>query len=189
MSEPFIGEIVAVGFFFEGGGFKTDATWLPCDGRQLAISQHSALFSLIGNAYGGDGITNFNLPNLNGGQNDMLPRIAISQGEGKGLTPRIIGEKIGSMEERLNRDELPIHNHGMNLGKAGAAGATAGPGAPGTTVAINPSFNGFVPEPATTTFSENAIFYDGGGLPHPNNQPTTGMWYCIAVDGIFPTFG
>jgi len=188
MSDPFIGEIVAVGFYLDNKGFRAAAQWLPCDGRTLSIASNMALFSLIGNTYGGNGQTTFNLPNLNGGQTDPQSKIAISQGQGPTLSNRTIGETFGTMQETLTTQQIPSHSHALQLGKAGAAGATAGPGAAQTTVAINPGNNGFLPEPATTTFAENAIAYDGGGLPHANNQPTNGLWYCIAVDGIIPHF-
>jgi microcystin-dependent protein len=186
MSDPFIGEIMAVGFYFDANGFKNGNQWMPCDGRSLPIQQFSALFSLIGTTYGGNGTTTFNLPNLNGTSNGT---VAISQGTGPGLTNRVIGQTVGSMTETLTVQEMPWHTHGLRLGPNGTTGATSGPGQPGASVALDPGINGFAPAPADTQLSANAIAYQGGGQPHPNDQPTTGLWYCIAVTGIFPSFG
>lgn len=185
MSDPFIGEIVAVGFYFDQNGFSGPGSWLPCDGRLLQIAAYTPLFSLIGTTYGGDGRTTFALPNLNGTTNG---RLAIGQGQGPGLSQRTMGQAVGAMTVTLTRDEMPSHVHAMRLGPTGAAGASSGPGQPGASVALDPSFNGFVQPQPDTAFAANAIAYDGGGEPHANDQPTTGLWYCIAVEGIFPPF-
>jgi microcystin-dependent protein len=179
MSEPFLGEIVAVGFNF-GAGFNPN-TWIPCDGRLMSIQQNPALFTLIGTYYGGDGRTNFALPNLNG-------RVAVSQGQGQGLSPRSIGEQIGEKTVILTTDTIPRHNHPMQLGQSGATGATPGPGTPGSTAAINPAFNGFVSGTADTAFATTAIGLDGGSTGHPNDQPNTPLWYLICTNGIYPSF-
>lgn len=179
MPEPYLGEIVAVGFYFDASGFSN--AWLPCDGRILAIQQNAALFSLIGTYYGGDGTRTFALPNLN-------TRVAASQGQGPGLTPRGLGEQVGISEVTLTRDQLPAHAHKMRLGQTTATDQTPGPGTPGTTAAINPVFNGFVTPPTNVQFATTAIYPDGGQQPHPNDQPNTSLWYLICVSGIFPSF-
>ena len=187
MSEPYIGEIIAVGFNF-GNGFRSGGTWLPCNGQLLAITQYTALFSLIGTIYGGDGRTTFALPNLNGNSSNLPGRIAVSQGQASGLSDYTIGEQVGSLTETLTVNEIPGHTHSLKLGNATAAGATPKPS--GSTAAINPNFNGFLPEShINTTLATNAIAYDGDSRPHPNNRPTTELWYCIAVEGQFPLFG
>ncbi|MDQ7250318.1 phage tail protein [Dongia sedimenti] len=178
MADQYIGEIIAVGFYY-GTGF--DNTWAPCDGRVLPIQQYSALFSLIGTAYGGDGTRTFALPNLNG-------RVAASQGQGPGLTTRSLGEQVGTDQVTLTHDQMPKHNHQIRLGQAGGPNTTPGPGGAGTTAAINPTFNGFVNGPGNVPFAPTAIAFDGGQQPHPNDQPTTGLWYLIALSGIFPNF-
>ena len=184
MSDPFIGEIIAVAFNYSNG-FSNGNTFLPCNGQPVAISQYTALYSLIGATYGGNGSTTFNLPNLNAGSGDPSPRVAISQGQGPGLSNRLLGQQIGAVTETLSIPEMPSHNHGARLGEA-TAGQTPGPTT--QSAAINPSFNGFVAPPANTQVAANAIGFDGGGQPHPNNQPTLGLWYCIAVTGLFPQF-
>ncbi|GAB2174866.1 phage tail protein [Dongia sp. agr-C8] len=178
MSEQYIGEIIAVGFYY-GSGFNN--SWAACDGSLLPIQRYTALFSLIGTYYGGNGTTNFALPNLNGS-------VAASQGQGRGLTQRDLGEQIGADQVTLRHDEMPAHLHKLRLGQAGGANATPGPGSPGTTAAINPQFNGFVAGPGNVEFAPTAILPTAPAQPHPNDQPTTGLWYLIALEGIFPSF-
>ena len=178
--DPFIGEIQAFAFPFASGGFQ-NGDWLPCSGQLLPIRQFSALYALIGTNFGGNGTTNFQLPNLNG-------MIAISQGQGPGLTPRVIGEKIGSPTVTLTQQQMAMHSHGLQLGSKTATGATAGPGTASNTVAIDPAFSGFVAPPGNTTLANIAMSRTGGGQPHDNTQPTMALVYCIAVVGVFPSF-
>jgi microcystin-dependent protein len=174
MADPYLGEVQAFAFGFY------PMNWLPCDGRLLPISQFAALYSLIGTYYGGNGTTNFGLPNFIG-------RVAMSQGQGPGLTPRVIGEPVGSATENLTIAEMPMHVHQLQLGNKAATGATPGPTG-SSNVAIDPTFNGFVAPPTTTTLTANAMTMTGGSQAHPNTQPTLAMVYCIATAGIFPTF-
>jgi microcystin-dependent protein len=178
MPDPVLGEIVAVGFNFPSG-FDSGG-WTPCNGQSLAVTQYSALYSLIGNYYGGDA-HNFNLPNLNG-------KVAISQGQGPNLSARTLGQTVGESGVTVNTNQMPKHNHPMRLGQNGATGATPGPGAAGTTAAINPVFNGFVTSAADTAFAPTSIAVDGASLPHPNNQPTTALMYLICTSGAYPSF-
>lgn len=187
MSEPYVGEIIAVGFFF-GNGFSQ--AWLPCNGQLVPISQFEPLYSLIGTTYGGDGLETFALPNLNGDGSPGYPgRVAISQGTGPGLSNRVIGEQIGVNEVTLLSSQLASHTHQMQLAQAGTNNATPGPGAAGQSVAINPSFNGFVTADPDTNFSPNAITPVGLSQPHSNQQPTNGLWYLICYAGVYPSFG
>jgi len=179
MSDPFVGEIQAFPFPFAVGGFNQ--AWLPCGGQLLPLQRFTALFSLIGTYYGGNGTTNFALPNLNGS-------VAISQGQGPGLQNRIVGEVVGSPQVNLISDNMARHTHALQLGDKGAAGATPGPGAPGTTVAIDPNFNGFVALPAPLTLVANAVALTGQNQPHDNMQPTQAIVWCIAYAGVFPSF-
>ncbi|MBW7968508.1 tail fiber protein [Bradyrhizobium sp. BR 10289] len=180
MSDQYVGEIQAFPFAFAVTGFNN--AWLPCGGQLLPIQQYSPLFALIGTFYGGNGTTNFALPNLNGS-------IAISQGQGPGLQNYVIGETVGSPTVNLTSDQMARHTHTLQLGNKSATGATAGPGAAGTTVAIDPNFNGFVAPPGNLTLAPNAITLTGQGLPHDNMQPTQALVWCIAYAGIFPSFG
>jgi microcystin-dependent protein len=180
MSDPYLGEIQAFPFPFAVGGFNQ--AWMPCGGQLLPISQYAALYSLIGTLYGGNGTTNFQLPNMTG-------TVSNSQGAAPGLQPRIIGSTIGSASVTLSTQEMAIHTHGLQLGSKTAAGATPGPGTASNTAAIDPSFNGFVVPPNTITFAMNAVTMTGGGQSHSNTQPTQAIVWCIAYNGIFPSFG
>jgi microcystin-dependent protein len=180
MSDPYLGEIQAFPFAFATGGFNN--TWLPCFGQLLALQAYTPLYSLIGTYYGGNGTTNFALPNLNGS-------VTISQGNGPGLQPRVVGETVGSPQVSLIGDNMAIHTHTLQLGSSSAQNATVGPGTGMNMVALNPGFNGFVAPPGNLTFSPNAVTFTGQGLPHDNMQPTQAIVWCIAYAGIFPSFG
>lgn len=174
MSDPYIGEIQAFGFSFAPAG------WLPCYGQLLSIQQYSPLYSLIGTSFGGNGTTNFALPNLVG-------IVAMSQGHGPGLSNYFIGMPIGSETVNVMIAEMPAHSHTLQLGDKASANSTAAPTA-GTSVAIDPTFNGFLPPPADTPLAFSAMGSTGGSQAHPNNQPTLAMIYCIATVGQFPSF-
>ena len=174
MTDAYLGEIQTFAF-----GYYPQ-NWLPCDGRPMAIRQNTALFSLIGTTYGGDGTTTFLLPNLVG-------RVATSQGQGPGLPYYPAGSTVGEMDVTLATTEMPSHTHGLQVANQTSDSTTA-PSAT-SNVLINPGFNGFVPPPATTTLATNAVTITGNSQPHPNAQPTLAMIYCICVNGIFPFFG
>lgn len=179
MSDPYVGEIQAFPFYFATGGFNN--VWLPCLGQLLALQQFTPLYALIGTSYGGNGTTNFALPNLNGA-------VAISQGQGPGLSNRVVGETIGSAQVSLTSDQMARHTHVLQLGSKAAQNAAPGPGTGLNMVALDPGFNGFVAPPGTTTLSPNAVTFTGQGLPHENMQPTQAIIWCIAYAGIFPSF-
>ena len=178
MSDPFIGEIQAFAFPFAVGGFQ-NGQWAACLGQLLSISSNPPLFSLIGTTYGGNGTTNFGLPNLNG-------HIVTSQGQGPGLTNRVLGETWGEPQVTLMSQQMASHSHALHLG-TGASGAPSPTPSAGA-VLLAPAFNGYVAPPSNTTFSTTAVGMTGGGQPHNNMQPTLVLVYCIALTGIFPSF-
>jgi len=180
VSDPFVGEIQAFPFSFATSGFNQ--AWLPCFGQIVPIQRFTPLFSLIGTTYGGNGQSNFALPNLSGS-------VVMSQGQGRGLSLRDIGEVVGSPTVTLTVDTMARHTHGLQLGIKTAANATAGPGTSSNLTAIDPAFNGFGPLPSNTTLAPNAIAPNGQGQPHDNMQPTQVLVWCIAYAGIFPSFG
>lgn len=179
MSDPYVGEIQAFPFPFATGGFNS--AWLPCLGQLLPIQRYSPLFSLIGTYYGGNGTTNFALPNLNGS-------VAISQGQGPGLENRVIGEVVGSPTVNLTSDQMARHTHALQLGASNTENAAPGPGTGSNMVAIDPQFNGFIAPPGNLTLAANAVTFTGQGQPHDNMQPTQAVVWCIAYAGIFPSF-
>ncbi|MGE8219858.1 MAG: phage tail protein [Stenotrophomonas acidaminiphila] len=178
MTEPFIGEIQLFGFNFN------PRNWAYCNGATLPISQNTALYSLLGTTYGGNGQTTFQLPNFAG-------RAGCQQGNGPGLTPRSLGETFGVNMVTLTNNEIPQHVHGINgylptdaSKKSGAPVANGGLSQPAAT--INKPFNSGNPN---TTFAPNMISPSaGGGQPHQNQQPYLGVNFCIALQGNYPPF-
>lgn len=161
--------------------------WAPCDGRLLAISTYSTVYSLIGTTYGGDGHTTFALPNLNGAQG-RSPAVVAGQGQGPGLTMRTLGETLGTDTVTLTTQEMPAHAHGMVIYGTAGSQSTNVPAAGMTWTST--AANGYVTPPGTqpTTFAPGAIMNSGGNAPHPNDQPSLDLIYCIALEGIYPSF-
>lgn len=170
MSDPFLAEIRVFGFNFAPRG------WASCDGQLLPISQNTALFSLLGTNFGGDGRVTFGLPNL---QN----RFALGAGNGPGLSPRVLGEDLGSASVSLLASHMPQHGHALNATASATATAPAG-------AALAPPANGSAAYRAPGSLSPMAadsLGSTGGGLPHENRQPYLGLMFCIAMQGIFPS--
>ncbi|MCY0093640.1 phage tail protein [Hoeflea ulvae] len=186
MADPFVGEIRLFGFNFEPRG------WAFCAGQILPISQNTALFSLIGTFYGGDGRTTFALPDLRG-------RAALSYGRGPGLSDYQIGQKEGTETVTLNTTEMPAHTHSLTgvTGTASLHGVSQGGGesspagnymaalddayaASGTEVAMNANS-------VKVSLAGGQVGTTGGSLPHNNMQPSLACNYCIALVGIFPS--
>jgi microcystin-dependent protein len=164
--DPFIAEIRINGFNFAPKG------WALCNGQILSISQNTALFSLLGTTYGGNGTSNFALPNLQGS-------FPMHPGQALGGTPHVLGEKSGSPTVTLLASEMPAHSHAM----------VAGPAAP--PVVQNPSLarspaKAFDAGPPDSQLAPDALALAGGSLPHNNMSPYLGLNFCIALVGIFP---
>jgi microcystin-dependent protein len=172
MASPFYGEIRMFGGNFAPRGFAF------CDGQLLAISQNTALFSILGTTYGGNGTTNFALPDLRG-------RVAIQQGAGPGLRRYSLGESAGSEGITLTQGQLPAHNHiaGCNTGKGNSstpvgkiwAKDKSGLSAAYSTVTDNGQM------------SPQALQTSGGSQPHNNMQPFLTLNFIISLSGIFPS--
>jgi microcystin-dependent protein len=177
MSQQFLGQLMLVPYNF------APLDWAFCDGALLPISQNTALFSLLGTFYGGNGTSNFALPNLQG-------CVVVGQGQGDGLSPYEVGQAGGSATATLNENQLPSHNHTI------PASATAGRGSvPGLTVALGSGGRGSQPiyaSPTTqsaspTTMSGSECGSMGESQPHNNLMPYLTMNYVIAMAGIFPS--
>lgn len=172
MSESYIGEIRAF-----AGNFAPQG-WALCDGSLLSIASNTALFSLIGTTYGGDGQTTFGLPDLRG-------RALIHQGTGAGLSPYTIGEQIGTETATLNAALMPSHTH--SFAATTAAGNTQTPG-PSVVLASTPS--GFPIYDGTANpvaLAPGAVSSVGGSVPHNNRQPYLAITYIISLEGIYPS--
>ena len=174
MSDPFVAEIRIVGFNFAPLG------WALCNGQILPISQNTALFSLLGTNYGGDGKSTFGLPNLQG----SVP-IHAGGGQGPGLSLYDLGESIGSPTVTLLQTEMPAHNHGaLAVAAVGASDPTNNAwasGAKGFGNVYSPSVQASNVQMAPTCLS-----ISGGSLPHNNMMPYLGLTFIIALQGIFP---
>jgi len=178
MSQPYLGEIR----MFAGNFAPRNNA--QCNGQLLSIAQNTALFSLLGTFYGGNGVQTFALPNLQG-------RLPINQGNGPGLTPRVIGEVGGSENVTLLQTTTPQHNHVVNAttdignlpgpsDKAIPAEPTDGT-TPGTLYIAPP--NAIVPAPMNPL----AVSLTGGSQPHQNMMPSLAITFIIALNGIFPS--
>lgn len=172
MSEPFIGEIRVFGFNFAPRG------WALCDGQLLPIAQNTALFSLLGTIYGGDGRTTFALPDLRG-------RAALHQGNGPGLSPRAIGQRSGSETNTLSVNQLPSHTHQVRA-FGGPGNANTAPGNVWSNDAGNQSAT-YNSGAANANMGSSALANTGGNQAVNNMQPFLVVNYCIALTGIFPS--
>ena len=169
MSTPFLGEIRMFGFQFAPNG------WALCNGQLLPISQNSALFNLIGTIYGGDGVNNFALPNLQG-------RVPLHQGSGGGSS-YIIGQPGGSVTETLNVQQLPAHNHSVLAHKGAGKNSVPTGNLPAAT-----SGDSYDPT-GNVAMGASMIGETGGGQPLSVVQPYLTVNFCIALQGIFPSQG
>jgi microcystin-dependent protein len=173
MADPFVAEIRMFPFNFAPTG------WAACNGQILPISQNTALFSLIGTFYGGDGRSNFALPNLQAST-------PMHQGQGPGLTSRVVGETGGEETVTLLSSQLPAHAHTMSATSAGATSSDPTPvnnvpmALSTTTAGVNMYRAGT--NPITTA----SVAASGGSQPHNNRQPYLVVNFCIALQGIFP---
>ena len=169
MAEPFIGQIILVGFNFAPRG------WALCNGQLLSIASNTALFSLLGTTFGGNGTTNFALPDLRG-------RVPIHFGMGPGLSNYTMGEAAGTESVTLISTQIPAHNH--SLVASSATPTTADP--TGAQLPVGSS-RVYATAAAGAAMAPGSIGLTGGSQPHPNMQPYLTMNYVIATEGIFPS--
>jgi microcystin-dependent protein len=169
MSDPYLGAIYMFAGSFAPLGYAF------CDGQILSIQQNTALFSLLGVNYGGNGTTTFGLPNLQGAS-------PLSFGQGAGLTPRSLGETGGTTAVTLLSSELPSHTHAAQ--GVAAAGTQQAPGSSDTWAEIR----GLPYAPAPDgVMDPRAISLAGGNQPHNNMPPYQVINFIIALQGIYPS--
>lgn len=177
MSNPFLAEIRIFGFGFAPKG------WAFCNGQIMPISQNTALFSLLGTTYGGNGTSNFGLPNLQG----CAP---MQPGQGPGLSQRFLGETGGEQQVTLLTTQLPSHGHPTNC--SSQDGAQPSPGnnvwgdVGGRNVKVYATAGG---GSQTAVMNPACIGFTGANAPHNNMPPYLTLNYCIALQGIFPPRG
>jgi microcystin-dependent protein len=175
MADPFVAEIRILTFNFAPNG------WAWCDGQLLPLSQNTALFSLLGTTYGGNGKSNFALPDLQG-------NAPMFWGQGPGLSLYDLGQTGGSQTVTLLESEIPSHSHGLM-----AAAQIATSGVPSPSVGLGRSRGMNLYQSNTTQnvvqMSPSALGPAGGSLPHNNMMPYLTFYFCIALQGVFPPRG
>lgn len=173
MASPFVAEIRIFACNFAPTG------WATCDGQILPISQNTALFSLLGTFYGGNGQSTFALPNMDG-------NAPMNQGQGPGLSEHFLGETAGSETVTLLQSEMPAHSHGVVAAPNPALVATP---SPAVGLARSKVVNAYLP-PANSqglvSMNPLTIGPSGGDLPHNNMMPFLTLTFCIALQGVFP---
>jgi microcystin-dependent protein len=165
----FIGQIGVFGFNFAPRG------WAQCVGTILPIQQNTALFSLIGTTYGGNGQTTFGLP-------DLRSRAAINQGQQTSM-----GEMAGTEQVTLSSSQMPAHNHLMQVNNGLAQDPAPTQHVFAAAAHAGAATNGYAPVAPNVTLSPQTISFSGGGTPHPNLQPYLAANFCIATTGIYPS--
>lgn len=168
MSLPMLGEIKLFAGNFEPPG------WLFCDGRLLPISDHVALFEIVGNTYGGDGLTTFGIPDLRG-------RVPMGQGAGSGLTNRTIGDEPGAESVVLDVTQLPSHNHDLR-----ATNSSANQTQPQSNILATAATPQYLSASTSVTMGTDSIGFTGSNAPHANVQPSSVLSFIIAIAGRSP---
>ncbi len=173
MSDPFVAEIRVMPYTFAPKG------WARCDGQLMPISQNTALFALLGTYYGGNGVSNFALPDLRGDY-------AMGTGQGPGLSDRALGETVGVPEVTLQPQEMPSHSHNL---MAGATPASTSPTAALMSPTVSGGGNVYRTPGLAAPMAPASLGTAGGGQAHENRQPCLAVPFCIALQGIFPPRG
>ncbi|RSZ59197.1 phage tail protein [Massilia atriviolacea] len=170
MADPFVAEIRMFPFNFAPRG------WAFCDGQLLPLAQNTALFALLGTTYGGNGMSNFALPNLR----DRTP---MHPGQGNGLSLHDLGEAGGEASVTLGTAEIPAHTHALR--HAGTAATVAAPG-PSVSFGSTGVAQVYASGGTLAPMAAGALLPAGSGLPHENRQPYLTFNFCIALQGVFP---
>jgi microcystin-dependent protein len=168
--DPFVAEIRIFPFNFAPRG------WAWCDGQLLPLSQNTALFSLLGTTYGGDGKSNFALPDLQG-------RAPMHPGQGPGLSLHDLGETGGSETVSLLESEIPAHSHAL---RASLDDGDLSIPAPTRTLAKSLQANAYSTTATLASMAPEALAPAGGDQPHNNLQPYLTFYFCIALQGVYP---
>ena len=170
MSDPYVAEIRIFAGNFPPTG------WAFCDGQIIPISQNTALFSLLGTTYGGNGQSNFALP-------DLRVRTPLHPGQGPGLSERLLGETGGEATHSLLASEMPAHSHALQASAALASTTVANGNMLATANAPNPPYH----EPnALADMGPGVLSSAGASAPHQNMQPYLKLSFIIALQGIYP---
>jgi len=172
MADPFVAEIRILPFNFAPKG------WAWCDGQPLPLSQNTALFSLLGTTYGGDGKSTFALP-------DMQGNVPMHPGQGPGLSLHDLGEMSGSETVTLLQSEIPAHSHAVKTSLADGTNQSPKDSLPATGIGVAH----YATPGALTQLSPSTVGVAGASLPHNNMQPYLTLYFNIALQGVFPPRG
>jgi microcystin-dependent protein len=172
MSEPFLGMIIIVPYTFAPRG------WAFCAGQILSISQNTALFSLLGTTFGGNGQTTFGLP-------DLRSRVPVGAGQSPGNSNYTLGEVGGSETVTLIGQQIPMHQHPVNASSNDGSANRAANAVLAS--AQSPIYDPNGPDGRTTMHPQMIPPSGGGNQPHENRQPYQVLNYCIAMEGIYPS--
>lgn len=171
--EPYLGQIIFVPYN------RTPVGWADCNGQIMSIAQNTALFSLIGTTYGGNGTTTFALP-------DMRGRVPLSQGQGPGISQNYqIGEMGGSESVTLTQQQIPAHSHTINAVTAEGNQNTPTGNLPADTKLLDKEYSDAT---ANTVMKTTMVNPTGGNQAHENRQPYVTLRCIIATQGIYPSF-
>jgi microcystin-dependent protein len=172
MSEPFVGQVIAVSFDFAPQG------WLLCNGQLVSVAVYEALYVLIGTTYGGDGTTDFAVP-------DLRSRTPVCMGTGSGLSPYVLGQMAGTENVTLTPNQIGLHSHPLLTSSQPGSTIT-----PSSSVVLGqgsqPAVHLYSTAAANTTLKAPSIGATGNNTPHENRQPFQAVNYIIAANGIFP---
>jgi microcystin-dependent protein len=171
MADPFVAEIRIFPFNFAPKG------WALCDGQLLPLSQNTALFSLLGTTYGGNGKSNFALPDLQG-------RAPMHPGQGPGLSLHDLGEQGGTDTVTLLQNQMPAHSHSLSANDQ--PGEDASPTGEVLARSVGASLYQTTTNQNVVQLGTAAVGVTGGGLPHNNLMPYLTLNFCIALQGVFP---
>ncbi len=175
MAEPFIGQIILFAGNFAIRGYAL------CNGQLLSIAQNTALFSILGTTYGGNGQTTFALPDLRG-------RVPVHFGQGPGLSNYDLGQVGGTESITLNSNQMPAHNHLVRTSSSdGNDSAPAPTTVPGVVKQGTSTANAYTSAANDSNFRPDCVSQAGGSQPFPILQPYLGLNYLIALEGIFPS--
>jgi len=179
MATPYVGEIRCFGFSFQPAG------WFTCNGQLVSIANYTALYSVIGTIYGGDGVTTFAIPDLQG-------RVPMHWGNGPGGFNTNIGQVQGTESYTLTTNDMPAHTHTVSAAALPAGDVVLRTNMPSSTAYLSDSSAPNVawntaPSAFDAPFSPKAISTQGGSQPHENRQPLLVLNFCMAWNGIFPS--
>jgi microcystin-dependent protein len=177
MSQPFVAEIRAFGFQF------APSQWAYCNGQPMDISQNEALYSIIGTIYGGDGVSTFNMPNLQG-------QVPMHWGTGISGQTTVIGQPQGVTLVTLTQAQTPQHSHTITVQQIASGGDPERTPTPGPNTWLSDSHPGGLWDHTPTigpSFASNCITQVGGSQPHDNMQPYLAINFCISLFGIYPS--